>query len=404
MAEIAYLITHAKTAKSEPTIQRLEAFLDNKTHPVSVAKRREELAAILQPVMPNVMDIFCRIFQHPELGEPLRKNLSPLEFVMSAYLIFLYRKKLSDTQLSHAIAKMRREAEHSFKDMKFDTTKCKYLMTYIHKTMVGLIPGLNSDGFGDLPAIQGPCQRIESKIGGRSRVDDKPEVKRRQSSSIDIGPPPKKPRTLPSQPSLNTILVSTPVSKAKTTIKRTPVKQQTTSSQTTDVKKSAQARSIRANKSESLQIATPSVIPPPSMRTLPSGPSQQVITKLGAHFYEPIPLGRRAGVASNKSSPVIETQVAPSTPQVTGGTSNNSARMQEFGPIRPDRLVPVRSEKAAVSSRLTSEMSPTDARRSPTTPVEPRKTSSTTVDDWQMAFSSLLPTHSRTTRVESDTA
>ena len=127
LAEIAYLITHVKTNKFEPTVQQLETFLDNKPHPLSAAKSHQQFLAILQPMMPNVMDTFCCIVKHPELGKPLRNNVSPLEFVMSAYLVFCYRKKLSNTQLLHAVTQMRWNAQRSFKDLKFDNTKCKHV-------------------------------------------------------------------------------------------------------------------------------------------------------------------------------------------------------------------------------------------------------------------------------------
>lgn len=418
LAEIAYLITHAKTTKSEPTVQRLEAFLDNKTQTAPIVKRREGFLVILQSAMSNVIDIFCRIVRHPELGEPLRKNISPLEFVMSAYLVFLYRKHLSDTQLSHAIAHMRQDANRSFKDMKYDSAKCKHFLTFIHKSILKLIPALKPDDEGDVPAMQGSCQRVERNFGvrfknpkventntkpatkrkrkapedGKYDSDDellqakKRKVKRKGSGSagpdemaVGVGPPPK-PRASTARPS----------------------------SQLGDVEKST--RSIPVDNNEGLQVAIPSVKPLPSMR-IASGPSQQVISKLGAHLYEPVPLAKRAeavrkalkqpgtgpvitatqtppapsisvsqrrpplpgrdrSLNSGINPPIVQQSISfspsissginkslpesvlhPDAPGMIGNTSGRSARMRSL-----DRLAPVRSAKAAASSRMGSIM------------------------------------------------
>lgn len=259
---------------------------------------------------------------------------------MSAYLVFCYGKKLSDTQLSHAIAQMRRNAQHSFKDLKFDNAKCKHVLNFIHRTMVGLIPDLNTDGRGD---IEGTCTKPATKRK-RSEPDEplqtkKHKPKRKQSSPVsnfedkmtDIGPPPK-PRAPKVRPSINTSRSSAPVSKAQTTIKRTPAKQQSTSSQSqmNDIGKSAQlGRLMPANKSEGLQVATSSVKPPPSTRIVSA--SQQVISKLGRHLLEPVALGRRAEAtrttALNQSCttrpaiPPIQTQAAPPLPNSQRGPS-----------------------------------------------------------------------------------
>ncbi|KAF8803976.1 hypothetical protein BYT27DRAFT_6704108 [Phlegmacium glaucopus] len=451
LAEIAYLITHAKTAKSEPTFQRLKAFLENRTHPASAVKRHENFLAILRPTMPNIMDIFCRIVQHPALGEPLRENLSPLEFIMSAYLVFLYREVLSDTQLSHAIAQMRQDARSSFKNMKFDTAKCKYLLTFIHENMLDLIPKLKSDGCGDIPAIQTPCQGAERKFGDRfkdAKVEGttKPAIKRKRKDledeknnvadsdneslqakkdklkrkrsrsdvgsgqqAIYLGPPPK-PRAT-SRPSLNAGRSSAPVSEAKTKIsKRTLVKQQSTSSHVNDIKKSTKAQSMPMNQNKGLQVATPSVKPPSSTRTV-SGPSQKVISKLGVHLVELVPLGRRAAPVRTAvlpptalAIPATQTQAAPPPSISQGGQPllsrqgrvNNSPVVQQSilapssssrmpgsvlppdasptlrmtNKAGPDRLAPVRSAKAASSSRSASmagsTIGPVEARASPT--------------------------------------
>jgi hypothetical protein len=353
LAEIAYLITNAKKTRSDPTILRLEAFLDNKPHPVSAAKSRAEFLTKLRPVMPNVMDIFCRILQHSELGEPLRENMTPVEFVMSAYIIYVYRKNLSDTQLSHAIAHMRREAQRSFDDVKVDSVKRKHLLTFIHKTMPKLIPKWKSDGHRDVPAIQVPCQRVESKFGDRfkNKVEEtsaKPATKRKRNDGADSDDEPlmvKKPKLKPkrsnsasdfenkkgrpraptSRPSLNTSRASAPVSKAQTSVKRT--KQQSTSS---DVKKLVQVPSMTASKSEGLQVATPRVEPSLKSSTKMGGPSQRVMSKLGPQLFEPIALGRRAEAARaalNQPAPVIpvrETQMAPSPDPISQNSNGNS--------------------------------------------------------------------------------
>ena len=375
---------------------------------------------------------------------------------MSAYLIYEYRKKLSDTQLSDAIAQMRQEVERSFEDMK-DSAKRKHLLKFIHNTMPKLISKWNAN---DIRASQVPFRRVESisKVNDTSAKpatkrkrnepedekvdsDDEPLVKKfkvkstKRSGSalnveekaVDIGQPPrtraqtKRPQHL----------------SAKTVVKRTPSKQLTTSTQnqTSNVKK-PQAPSTTASKSEGLQAATPSV--EPSMRKADSrclSRSQQVMSKLGSQsLYEPVALGRRAeaartaaalnhpaparqtqtvpllspptSIAPKKSgdSPVVEQStlscIAPSASpggvsRMTGSTNSSFGRAP---PVGPDRLAPIREAKAAASSRSTTMAGFPQVSRPGS--VNGHRESSTTVDadmGWQRAFADLLPAHSRIT-------
>ncbi|KAF8197072.1 hypothetical protein BJ912DRAFT_954694 [Pholiota molesta] len=67
------------------------------------------------------MDIFCRISGSRELGRPIRKDLTPLEF------------KLSDLQLSEAMGRMRREFKRACPDRKSNTKNFKFILSFVQK-------------------------------------------------------------------------------------------------------------------------------------------------------------------------------------------------------------------------------------------------------------------------------
>ncbi|CAA7266734.1 unnamed protein product [Cyclocybe aegerita] len=154
LAQIVHLILYGQTKKAEPTSSRLETLLRTTTEGLTAAQKASE----------KVMDIYCRIAQHPGLGEPLRKDLSPLEFVMSAYLIQLHRKKLSDTQLSDAITHMRTDAKQNLADFKFNTKNFKHIMSFLQKRIPKLIPNLKVDPNDPKPANDVKYQRIEVEV------------------------------------------------------------------------------------------------------------------------------------------------------------------------------------------------------------------------------------------------
>ena len=106
------------------------------------------------------MGIFCRIVGDRELGRPLHHKLSPLEMVMSGYLIFLHRKTFSDTQLSDAIEYMRRDIKKSAPEPRFNTKNFKQLLNFVSKEVPKLLPRLKKGSTGEKSAFQVPYTRV----------------------------------------------------------------------------------------------------------------------------------------------------------------------------------------------------------------------------------------------------
>lgn len=86
---------------------------------------------------------------------------------------------------------MRQDANRSFADMKYDSAKCTRFLTFIHKSILKLIPALKPDDEGDVLAMQGSCQRVERKFGVRfknPKIEDtstKPATKRKPKAPED---------------------------------------------------------------------------------------------------------------------------------------------------------------------------------------------------------------------------
>lgn len=79
---------------------------------------------------------------------------------MSGYLISLYRRKLSDTQLSDAIEYMRMDIKTSASEPRFNTQNFKQLLNFVLKVVPKLIPSLKTGPMGEKPAFQVPYRRM----------------------------------------------------------------------------------------------------------------------------------------------------------------------------------------------------------------------------------------------------
>jgi hypothetical protein len=193
LAQFVYLVVHgAMTRKAEPTTSRLETFLNSSDGKPSAFRE----------VTFNTMDIFCRIAQTPVVGEPLTVELSPLEFVMASYLIYLQRTKLTDAQLSDAISRMRKNAKRGCsQDLKFNTANFKHILGFLQEVPKLISLGKLMDGIDNVEervASNVPYDRVEGEdrfrynmnivadnestgnrtsVGNRRRrIDDGPEV------------------------------------------------------------------------------------------------------------------------------------------------------------------------------------------------------------------------------------
>src|SRR5260221_598418 len=151
LAQIVYLAVNGTSPKKAyPSSQRIETFLNSTDGKPSSAK---------SPII-NTMDIFCRIARTPSIDKPLTKNLSPLEFVMAAFLISQHRTSLTDHQISEAICKMREHAQRRTEDMRFSQPNFKIFSDFVLRNVPKLI--LAPPKEKEKPAACTPYKRRES--------------------------------------------------------------------------------------------------------------------------------------------------------------------------------------------------------------------------------------------------
>lgn len=151
LAQIVSLLTSTKDNLLVPDTIRTEQFLNS----------CKSGAFNALDITPSI-DTLCRIAQDPVLGKPLRKALvnkkndksttNPIEFVVSAYLIHLHRKKLSLVQLSDAVEKMMNDVRSQYA-VKFTPLVFKHMLAFAKKVAT---MDLKGDGKGDAPAAEEP--------------------------------------------------------------------------------------------------------------------------------------------------------------------------------------------------------------------------------------------------------
>ena len=152
LASIGYLIeNHPKPAV--PAAPTLEKWL-LKNEPVS-PKLREDLLDTFR-----VFLILARDQKYSDsLNNPTR--VSPIEFVMIGVLIYLFRDRLSFTQLSSAIGKMRKDVRDAHRDIRANGRVTKHMLLFMSKRLK--ISELLSDGKGDKPAAGKPTKTKKRK-------------------------------------------------------------------------------------------------------------------------------------------------------------------------------------------------------------------------------------------------
>jgi hypothetical protein len=279
VAQIVYLAVNGTSPKKAyPSSQRIETFLSSTDGTPSSTK-----SSIV-----NTMDIFCRIAKTPSIDEPLTTNLSPLEFVMAAFLIFQQRTSLTDRQLSDAICKMREHAKRRTEDLKFSQPNFKVCLDFVLRNVPKLFNPLVTPEASEKPAACMPYRRRESMVDrfkynvnleteSDSRVDKsappitrgaKASGKRKRATNDDSGDedadwiveaPAMKSRTMKgSQPPATKV---DPLSKVANRQKDAESKARTI------VKKSPQKSNHSKQTSSKFdgQVGTPSIRPTPSM-------------------------------------------------------------------------------------------------------------------------------------------
>ncbi|KAK0432456.1 hypothetical protein EV421DRAFT_1502172 [Armillaria borealis] len=149
VAQIIYLIDGKK---AEPSAPKIEAWLT------------DDKAATITPKLQRNIDttvaVLCTLAHDAALSKPLNdKKVSPIEFVMITYMIFLHRDKLSFTQLSDAAAQLRKNVRARFPSIRFNTETYNHVLGYLKqmKTM-----SFESDREGDQPASQ--CVQVIKEV------------------------------------------------------------------------------------------------------------------------------------------------------------------------------------------------------------------------------------------------
>ncbi|KAF9039175.1 hypothetical protein BJ165DRAFT_1496577 [Panaeolus papilionaceus] len=233
LARIVYFVAFGQTRKWDPIATRLETWLGTRAE--NYNKLREKAI--------QTIDIFCRISSHPTLSVCFDK-LSPLEFVMSNYLISREKDRLTDSQLSAAITRMRQDYVSQKKDFKCGNVNYKVMTTFIDKQLPKIAHSLAKLPDEKVAAIT-PFDRRELPFDQFMDLADKPppsepsNKRKRESTAEDDGdmadseeddcivkakPAVKKLRD--SVPAASTpmrqVSSSSKPSLAKTTVKRTP--------------------------------------------------------------------------------------------------------------------------------------------------------------------------------------
>ncbi|KAF9466760.1 hypothetical protein BDZ94DRAFT_1250713 [Collybia nuda] len=432
--QIIVMITGGSSKVMEPKNQKVENFLAKKD-PVATTVRNATTIAI---------NIFCLLIEDPVLGRPLcnsKHRLVPIEYVMTIYLIHLHHSKLSLTQLSDAVDRMREHLRSNFKEPQFSTA-FKLLLTFVTKGVAKTT--LKSDCRGDAPAdplsiaaqleaaiasrtseevitpLSSKRKRAECKDDGDDSDDDRPLARRR--------PRPGRPRKVVLNSDDEAIVKSAPPHKAKTTASRASVAKAvsanavaSSSKATTTVKRvvSTNTKTVapisRADNGASgiaPQTATPTIKPSafnrtkksvdsvtpsltlpvsrstPQIRTLPTPPASSASS---ASFLNPI-LSQTISLSSQINSqhtPSNDTVIDPLTQAHSSGRSvkseprnsplPSSVTFAKGGPTSTDPSDRLAPIRAAKQRLLGSQHPAVSSPYAPATrdPRRPQQTQST---------------------------
>ena len=141
------MVNDNKSLAEEPTVQRIETFLQAK-----------EVAAKHRKTVLEIMDTLCHLLQSPSLRKPFCYSddmITRVELVMACLLIHLHRKTLSLAKLSEAVRVMRTTVRPD-KPGRGDKEYHRALAVFVEKT----VPTLTFNGIS---------RRLRKKIRRRLR-------------------------------------------------------------------------------------------------------------------------------------------------------------------------------------------------------------------------------------------
>ncbi|KAF4622111.1 hypothetical protein D9613_009304 [Agrocybe pediades] len=267
LAQVLYLIAYgADPKKAEPTTSRLEAFLNRHGGDLNTLRSKAQ----------STMETFCSIIRHPVYGKPLAKNLAPIEFVMSAYLVYLYRT-YSEASLSLAMAGMRDCLAQAFPSRKFKTDAFKFLLSYVTKQVPKLITQMKADTDAPAAASTVTPSPVKRKRGASNQnvAEDVPPVKKARTATKPKAEPKPKPTSSAPEIKCPVRALSRKASSSSTTLPAQTEKPKAKAKPATARAKaqtqapsSSNSSGVKVKKSTSTakmdidaQVATPSVMP-----------------------------------------------------------------------------------------------------------------------------------------------
>ena len=148
IAQLLYLIfadlspSKAKSKYCQPTPSRIESLLTN----------HSPVPTNVQAALEGAMSTLCVLVHHPVLGQVLttgQHKISPVEFVMIGFLLYLYHQSHSLEQLSHAVHKLRKDVRNAHKAVRFNTVVYKHLLNFVLS-----VKGMKLKGEGSVPAAK----------------------------------------------------------------------------------------------------------------------------------------------------------------------------------------------------------------------------------------------------------
>lgn len=338
LASVAFLIDKAPR-KTIPTAAQLEKWLQE-AEPISSQIRNGIFDSFR--VFVDLVRAFGDIFHKPA-------KLAPIEFVMVGLLVHTFKMKLSPTQLSSAIKKMRADVRLKHEDIRQNGKVHRSLFEFISKKVKP--SDLKSDMKGDRPASSKARIAQGSKAMKRKRKSDTDE----ESGDESVKPPPSKPAA--SRAVVGSSRVSAAGSSSKTS---------TILGETAYIKiYSAAVSKIPAKPKAPVKRASTSQASQPAIKPTMSSTSTAAGFKTSPTTKPSLP---RILKVSNEASDTASSQPTISTPAqrkhsippVRGLLTASQQPSIKLEPSAPslDRLGAIRAAKAASGTPIQSPTTP----------------------------------------------
>jgi hypothetical protein len=351
IASIVYLM-EKYPSQHTPHAQQLEKWLsDGKVTPKFRTKIFDTFQTFLAIVRNKTL---CAPFKNPT-------RVSPIEFVMSGVLVSAYRDKLSLTQLSSAIEKLRACVRAKEKDIRMNTRTMKHMHDFITRKINGVT--LKSDKNGDVPASK-----------AHSTSTTKQAAKRKRQESEDEGEgekkPPRKSPILPSE-TPRKVTSSSALNSAGVSQSSKPAKGKSSVASTPKAEAKVKATNISTSKYPTKKPVTSATT---SSAVVPSRTFQPRISTTSTVPSSKIQAGPMSATVSTTLAPLTPKPPSrpPSAPpkvstpsKISSATSTHPQRMMPPPPsikgssrdtppsgstsTTMDRLAPILAAKAAIS-------------------------------------------------------